>query len=272
MNQKLMNNNPSNTLLNIAIEAALMAGHEILAVYESGDFSVEAKADGSPLTRADKLAHAKIAAKLEKTGVPILSEEGRTIPFAERAAWGRLWIVDPLDGTKEFISCNGEFTVNIALVENGTPVLGIIYVPDLHELFYGVVDQGAWKVEGANRFDNIGELLATAILLPLKHDATTYRVAVSRSHMNERTISFIDSLREEHPGLEIMQLGSSLKFCMAASGEADIYPRFGPTMEWDTAAGHAIALAAGKRMEKADDEGEITYNKENLLNPYFIVR
>lgn len=267
-----MNTMPLNHLLTIAIESALVAGKEILAVYESGDFSVETKADNSPLTRADKLAQAVIAATLEQTGIPVLSEEGRAIPYAERTAWTRLWIVDPLDGTKEFISRNGDFTINIALIEEGKPVLGVIYVPALHELFYGIAAESAWKVEGANRFDSIGELMAAAVRLPLKRDATTYRVAVSRSHMDRRTRAFIDSLREEHPDLEIVQRGSSLKICMVASGEADIYPRFGPTMEWDTAAGHALALAAGKRMVKADAKDDLAYNKENLLNPFFIVR
>lgn len=257
--------------MKIAIEAAIAAGNEILSVYESGDFAVEAKADNSPLTKADKLAHVTIVATLKKTGVPVLSEESKAIPYAERAAWTQLWIVDPLDGTKEFISRNGEFTVNIALIQEGKPVLGVIYVPVLHELFYGVADDGAYKVERANRFENIDKLLAAGVPLPLKSDEATYRVVGSRSHMDERTMAFIDTMRQEHPVLEILQRGSSLKICMVASGEADIYPRFGPTMEWDTAAGHAIALAAGKRMMKADEKGDLAYNKENLLNPFFIV-
>jgi len=138
-------------LLKIAVETALVAGKEILSVYEAGNFSIEAKADKSPLTSADKLAHAVIAAKLEETGVPVLSEEGRAIPYAERAAWTRLWIVDPLDGTKEFISRSGDFTVNIALIDEGQPVLGVIYVPVLDELFFGIVGDGAYKVEGTSR-------------------------------------------------------------------------------------------------------------------------
>ncbi|TNJ38931.1 3'(2'),5'-bisphosphate nucleotidase CysQ [Chlorobaculum thiosulfatiphilum] len=259
-------------LLKIAVETALVAGKEILSVYETGNFSIEAKADKSPLTSADKLAHAVIAAKLEETGVPVLSEEGRAIPYAERAALTRLWIVDPLDGTKEFISRSGDFTVNIALIDEGQPVLGVIYVPVLDELFFGIVGDGAYKVEGTSRFKSIGELMATAIKLPLKSDGARYRVVNSRSHMNERTTAFIDSLRQKHPDLEIVQRGSSFKICMVASGEADIYPRFGPTMEWDTAAGHAIALAAGKHMVKADEQGDLAYNKENLLNPFFIVQ
>lgn len=267
-----MKQEPLNTLLNVAVEAAIAAGKEILSVYESRDFAVEAKEDNSPLTRADKLAHAVIAEKLASTGVPVLSEEGKAVPRAERAAWTRLWIVDPLDGTKEFISRNGEFTVNIALIDEAKPALGVIYVPVLHELFYGIVGQGAWKVENATRFDDVGELKAAAVRLPLKRDGAPYRVLGSRSHMNERTMAFIDALREEHPDLEIVQRGSSLKICMVASGEADIYPRFGPTMEWDTAAGHAIAAAAGKKMVKADGEVELIYNKEKLKNPFFIVR
>jgi 3'(2'), 5'-bisphosphate nucleotidase len=261
-----------NTLLEVAVDAAIAAGKEILSVYESGNYSIEVKADNSPLTKADKLAHATIAAKLDETRLPILSEEGRSIPFAERAAWQKLWVVDPLDGTKEFISRNGEFTVNIALIEKGKPILGVIYVPVMNELFFGIVGEGAFKVEETNRFDVIREMMAAAVRLPLKRDDATYRVVGSRSHMDKQTLSFIDSLRKAHPDLEIVQRGSSLKICMLASGEADIYPRFGPTMEWDTAAGHAIALAVGKRMAKADEKDDLTYNKENLLNPFFIVK
>jgi len=261
-----------NRLLDIAVEAAIVAGKDIISVYESGDFSVETKVDNSPLTRADKLAHEAIATKLAQTGVPMLSEEGQTIPYAERATWTQLWIVDPLDGTKEFISRNGEFTVNIALIYKARPVLGVIFVPVLQELFFGIIGCGAYKVERVNHFDSIKELMEVAVRLPLISDRVTYRVIGSRSHMDERTMRFIDSLRKEHPELEIVQRGSSLKICMVASGEADIYPRFGPTMEWDTAAGHAIALATGKRLIKADEEGELVYNKENLLNPYFIVK
>lgn len=270
--RKKMNKEALKSLLNIAVDAAIVAGKEILSVYESGDFTIETKEDNSPLTRADKLAHAAIATKLEQTGIPVLSEEGRAIPHAERAAWTRLWIVDPLDGTKEFISRNGDFTVNIALIEEGSPVLGVIYVPVTHELYYGIVGDGAWKVVEANRFDDTGELMAAAIRLPLESAGTTYRVVGSRSHMNEQTMAFIDSLRKEHPDMEIVQRGSSLKICMVASGEADIYPRFSSTMEWDTAAGHAIALAAGKRIVSANDNIDLIYNKKNLLNPFFIVR
>lgn len=267
-----MNKEQLNALLIIAIETAITASKVIISVYESGDFTVEAKADKSPLTKADQLAHAAIVAKLESTKVPVLSEEGQNIPFAERVSWRRLWVVDPLDGTKEFISRNGEFTVNIAFIEEGKPILGVIYVPVLHELFFGIVGSGAYKVDAANRFDGISELMAAAIRLPIKRDDAKYRVVGSRSHMNERTLSFIESLRKTYPNLEIVQRGSSLKICMVASGEADIYPRFGPTMEWDTAAGHAIALAAGKRIAKSDEKGDLIYNKKDLLNPYFIVK
>lgn len=260
-----------NSLLEIAVNATIAAGKEILSVYKSGDFSIEVKDDNSPLTRADKLAHATIAAKLDETSLPILSEEGRSIPYAERVVWQRLWIVDPLDGTKEFISRNGEFTVNIALIDEGKPILGVIYVPVFQELFFGIVGSGAYKVDAANHFDGMSELMAAAVRLPMKRDDATYRVVGSRSHMDTQTLSFIDSLRKWHTELEIVQRGSSLKICMVASGEADIYPRFGPTMEWDTAAGHAIALAAGKRMAKVDEKDDLTYNKENLLNPFFIV-
>ncbi len=259
----------------LAIQAAVEAGRAIMDVYESEDFEIEMKGNNSPLTKADRAAHECIVGKLESFGLPVLSEEGKSIAYETRKEWKRFWLVDPLDGTKEFISRNGEFTVNIALIEDGAPLLGVVYVPVLDELFYGAVGQGSYYVGGARGdLPRDDELREKGSVLPFKNKTSKqkpYRVVGSRSHMNELTTSFIDSLRDEHPGLEIVQRGSSLKICMVAAGDADIYPRFGPTMEWDTAAGHAIVRAAGKNLVEADTGKDLQYNKENLLNPYFIV-
>lgn len=250
-----------------ALDAALKAGAEILAIYGQDDHGIELKGDDSPLTKADKAAHRVIMETLEPTGLPVLSEEGGAIPYAERSAWKRFWMVDPLDGTKEFISRNGEFTVNIALLENGKPVMGVVYVPVLDELYVGKEGQGALLVRHA-----AAEPWETVTLPCGVAGDGVYRVVGSRSHLNDETLAFVEELRAEHPEIELVQRGSSLKICMVAAGEADIYPRFGPTMEWDTAAGHAVVRAVGKRMVIVGSDDEVRYNKEDLLNPYFIVR
>ena len=246
-------------LLAIAKKAALAAGAEILIIYESGDFSIEAKADDSPLTLADKAAHNKIVSYLEATKLPILSEEGRDIPYKERKNWEYFWLVDPLDGTKEFIKKNGEFTVNIALIRHGTPILGVVYPPVLGELYWSVVQKGAFK-----EFNGELQRLNTT-----KKSLTEsgLRVVASRSHLSPETEEFISELKEP----KVVSKGSSLKFLLVASGDADVYPRFGPTMEWDTAAAHAIVMEAGGSVTLEDMVTPLSYNKMNLLNPYFIV-
>ncbi len=261
-------------LINTAIQAAIKAGKEILSIYNDpqSDFSIERKADNSPLTIADKASHRIINELLMATSLPVLSEEGKEIPYAERKKWESFWLVDPLDGTKEFIKRNDEFTVNIALITNGKPEMGVIYVPVTGALYVGITGTGAWKLENATDnsvFDTLqqsGEKLTGNV----PHDK--YTVIGSRSHRNEETNQYIDKLREKHPQLEIISRGSSLKICQVAEGLADEYPRFGPTMEWDTAAGHAIANAAGKHLWLTDYSQELNYNKENLLNPFFIVK
>lgn len=249
-------------LLATAIKAALDAGRDIMEIYDDpeADFGIERKADNSPLTRADKAAHARIMTYLEPTGIPVLSEEGAHLPFDERRTWQRLWIVDPLDGTKEFIKRNGEFTVNIALVEDGSPVMGVIYVPVKQQLYYGIVGEGATKEEDGVRSS-----------LPLPAGERAFTVVASRSHLSAETADFIDNLRREHPDLELVSSGSSLKICLVAEGRADIYPRHAPTMEWDTAAGDAIARAAGREVVDAMTDEPLRYNKEDLHNPWFVV-
>ncbi len=249
--------------LRIAICAARAASEKILEIYNdpNADFEVERKADNSPLTKADRAAHLEIVRILEPLQIPILSEEGRGVTFEERSAWSRLWIVDPLDGTKEFIKRNGEFTVNIALVEEGVPVLGVIYVPVSGELYFGDCAQGAFKVVDGEEFK-----------LPFSCERDEYIVVASRSHLSSETMEFIESLRGAHPTIEMVSKGSSLKICLVAEGAADVYPRYAPTCEWDTAAGDAILRAAGGYLSQVDCEEPLQYNKESLLNPHFITR
>ncbi len=261
-------------MLNTAISAAIKAGTEILKIYNdpSADFSVEKKADNSPLTIADKASHRIIDGSLKTTGLPVLSEEGRNIPFEERKNWQRFWMVDPLDGTKEFIKQNGEFTVNIALIENTKPVAGIIYVPVTRTLYVGTSEKEAWKLEQAEDVVSLDDVMNRGHKLPQNIQNQNYTIVGSRSHANEETKAYIEKRKKEHQQIDIISRGSSLKICMVAEGLADEYPRFGPTMEWDTAAGHAIANAAGKKVWHIDLKNELTYNKEDLLNPFFIVK
>jgi 3'(2'), 5'-bisphosphate nucleotidase len=248
------------TYLPIAIDAASEACKEILDVYNSGDFQAEAKGDNSPLTLADKNAHHKIVALLSSTGLPILSEEGKSIPYEERKHWEYFWMVDPLDGTKEFIKRNGEFTVNIALIHNSVPILGVVAVPVTGEVFYGATDLGAWLKK-----DGRETKLTVRTTTDLKEQGL--RVVASRSHMNDETQSFIDKLKDPM----LVSKGSSLKFMLLAEGKADVYPRYAPTMEWDTAAAHAIVNQVGLKVFEYGKQTELVYNKQDLLNPYFLV-
>lgn len=260
-------------LIDIAIRAALEGGREIMEVYAS-DIAVEMKEDRSPLTLADKRAHLAIMKRLEPTAIPILSEEGRDISYSERSSWGRFWMVDPLDGTKEFIKRNGEFTVNIALIENGIPIAGIIYVPVREELYVGMKTQGAYKMSGVTTTNKVDleQLKKNGLKLPVINSDRSYMIVGSRSHMSEKTETFINDLKVKHGEVDIVSMGSSLKICLVAEGAADVYPRFAPTMEWDTAAGHGIALGAGCEVIDAHTQSPMRYNKENLLNNHFVVQ
>ena len=262
--------------LSIAIKAAIKAGNEIMRVYNDpkSDFQVEKKADNSPLTIADKNANEIITSLLDRTMIPILSEEGKEIPFEERAKWPELWIVDPLDGTKEFIKKNGEFTVNIALVRAGVPVLGVIYLPAKQIIYMGVDGVGAFKAEVKNpeTIYIVDEVMGAAIRIPQAQERDNLIVVASRSHLSPETETYIAKLKEEGKEIDMISSGSSIKICLVAEGAADVYPRFAPTMEWDTAAGHAIAKAAGKEIYHTDEITPLTYNKEDLLNPWFIVK
>ena len=262
-------------LLRLAIKASVYAGKEILEVYDRDDFKITSKEDKTPLTLADSRAHNKIIEYLDQTNIPVLSEEGIHLPYEDRKKWDYFWLVDPLDGTKEFIKRNGEFTVNIALIEKNTPMAGVIYVPVSKILYFANGDQGAYKITDVE-YDDFDDLdfeviRSNAQKLPLVDFERSFTVVGSRSHMSEETEKFIIGLKEEHDNLEMISIGSSLKQCMIAEGKADIYPRFGPTMEWDTGAGHAIVNASGGCITKVDGT-PLVYNKENLLNPHFIVK
>lgn len=259
-----------------AIDAALRAGERILSIYNDpkSDFQVERKADNSPLTIADRKAHEAICESLCETPFPLLSEEGRHLPYEERKHWETLWIVDPLDGTKEFIKRNGEFTVNIALVRAAVPVMGVIYLPVKQELYFAEEGLGAYKLSGITSRGGVSleELMASACRLPQPQERKNFVIVASRSHLTPETSDYIEEMKARHAGVELVSSGSSIKICLVAEGKADVYPRFAPTMEWDTAAGHAIARAAGMEVYQAGKADEpLQYNKEDLLNPWFVV-
>ena len=267
-------------LILTAIIAAKRAGEAILDVYDS-DFEVEQKDDKSPLTLADKRSNEIITDVLEQTitvnnsAVPILSEEGKEIPYDERKKWEYFWLVDPLDGTKEFVKRNGEFTVNIALIHRHKPVLGIIYIPVKDVFYFAAINFGTYKLENSKILTgdlSIRELIDNSQKLPLdNNNKTSLTVIGSRSHTSEEFSEFVRRLNEKYENVEFISSGSSLKLCLVAEGIADVYPRFGPTMEWDTAAGQAIVEQAKGRVMDTQTNEPLSYNKSNLLNPFFIV-
>lgn len=246
-------------LLHQAIRASALACKEILRVYNSGNFQAELKGDNSPLTIADKKAHQIISSILEATDLPVLSEEGKMTTYDERKDWEYFWMVDPLDGTKEFLKRNGEFTVNIALIHDTRPILGVVAVPVTGDIYYAGDNSAFLKRNGVDK-----KLLRRGCI-DLKRPGL--RVVASRSHMNYETKQFIETLQAP----SLVSSGSSLKFMLLAEGSADIYPRYAPTMEWDTAAAHAIVNAVGLKVLQKGKPEELTYNKENLVNPEFLV-
>ena len=248
-------------MIQTAINIALEAGKKILEVYESADFDVDVKADDSPLTRADLASHHYIIKALEALSpdIPILSEESKGIVYSDRKSWNRFWLVDPLDGTKEFIKRNGEFTVNIALIDMGQPVMGIVHVP--------VTDMTYWaeKAKGAFKRENGQDSRLSAAKGLNKH----LKVVASRSHAGPETTAFLEALAKDYQ-IDVVSKGSSLKLCQVAENSADLYPRLGPTMEWDTAAAQCVVEQAGGEVSTLEGR-PLRYNKENLLNPYFMV-
>ncbi|WP_225035064.1 3'(2'),5'-bisphosphate nucleotidase CysQ [Winogradskyella sp. SM1960] len=275
MNNKSLTTIPPHRLtelLHQSIKAALEAGKAILDIYHSDDFQVELKGDDSPLTKADIASHNVIMSHLSATDIPVLSEEGKSIPYEERKDWSQLWIVDPIDGTKEFIKRNGEFTVNIALVENQKTVLGVIYVPVLNDLYFSTSETGAFKVKVNLKDYNVETLLEQGRKLPLEREDKTFTIVASRSHRSLETEAYVSDLRKEHGDVNLISKGSSLKLCMVAEGQADCYPRFAPTMEWDTAAGQAICEHAGFEVIDWSTKERMLYNRAELLNGWFLVR
>jgi len=261
-----------NKKLQIAIEASLKAGKIIMEVYDLA-FEVEYKDDKSPLTEADTKANDIINSYLTKTEFPIISEENKQTDYSVRKNWKTCWVVDPVDGTKEFIKRNGEFTVNIALITNGKPELGIIYVPVTKVIYFADTKNNlAHKSELDSHGTSIEEVIEKATLLePKLANSNPVQVVGSRSHMSQETLDFIEDLKSKGKDVEVVSKGSSLKFCLVAEGKADVYPRFAPTMEWDTAAGQAICNAVGIDVISKETNESLLYNKENLLNPWFLV-
>ena len=256
-------------MIDIIVKASQEASRKILEIYAQ-DFDVFEKSDASPLTLADQMAHDVIVSYLKDTPYPILSEEGKTMSYDERKNWNEFWLVDPLDGTKEFVKKNGEFTVNIALIRAGVPVLGAVYAPVLNQLYLGGEGIGAYKIEISPDEVFSSALMNDANRIPRK-SPDVFTIVASKSHHSPETESFVNDMREKHGQVEFVSMGSSLKLCLVAEGAAHVYPRLAPTMEWDTAAGQAVCLAAGKRAYRHDNNDDLVYNKENLLNPFFVV-
>ena len=246
------------TALDNLVKISRKAGDEILDVY-NGTISVTLKDDLSPLTDADRRSNKVITDQLSELypDIPILSEEGQEINYSDRKGWNLFWLIDPLDGTKEFIKRNGEFTVNIALIENGHPIAGVVYAPTKDTFWYGAREIGSFKVDSDSDPEKISVI---------NDSYNPIKIVSSRSHPSSKLQSYLDRF-DSH---EIIHMGSSLKICLVADGSAHIYPRLGPTMEWDSGAGHAVLKYAGGFLTDTTTEEELVYNKQNLLNPDFI--
>ncbi len=248
--------------INVIIKVAYDAGNAILDIYEQ-DFDVVEKEDNSPLTLADKASNNVIISALKRLypNIPFISEEEKATAYDERKSWEYFWLIDPLDGTKEFIKKNGEFTVNIALVRNKVSVLGVIYVPVTDEIYFAIEGQGAFKVDSGG---------GKSKLQVKGHSKESLKIVASRSHLSKEVEEYIEEKRNHYDKVDCVSAGSSLKFCLVAEGIADVYPRLGPTMEWDTAAGQIIVEEAGGMV--LDNGEKLQYNKEVLRNPFFIVK
>lgn len=258
-------------LLDTAIKAALEAGKSVLEIYHSEDFDLEIKGDNSPLTKADKVSHDVIISFLRKTNTPVLSEEGKSICYEHRKDWTQLWIVDPLDGTKEFVERNGEFTINIAFIENQRPIIGVVFVPVTRELYFSSKEIGSYKaVVDLKNFD-VNTLILNGNKLPIKREDETFTIVTSRSHMSLETHNYVNKMQDIHGEVNLISKGSSIKLCMVAEGIANCYPRLANTMEWDTAAGQAICESAGFEVLDWQTKQSLLYNRKKLLNNWFLV-
>ena len=255
-------------LLNAVNEIAIAAGSEILDVYNSEQaIEVSTKQDDSPLTDADRRAHLLIVDRLSSLtpNIPLLSEESDAIDYSLRKSWQRYWLIDPLDGTKEFINRNGEFTVNIALIENGQSVAGVVHVPVTGISYFGGIGIGAWK-QNINQLDNEVQLIVSQAM----QENSGVRIVASRRHLGEQLDALVEKIENHFGKATLLSMGSSLKMCLLAEGSADIYPRMAPTSEWDTAAAHGILCAAGGEIVDLQFR-PLRYNsKPELLNPFFI--
>jgi len=256
-------------LLEVALKAALKGGEAVLKFYSKGKGEVFLKEDKSPLTKADLLSHREITETLSSTSYPILSEEGKGIPYSKRKNWKRFWLVDPLDGTKEFIKGNGEFTVNVALIEEGRPIIGVVYAPAIGELYFAALGLGSFKTLNF-KGPSFDAVLKESFRLKGRVPKGGVTIVKSRSHPSKETEEFIKKLKERFGEVREVSRGSSLKLCLVAEGKADVYPRFGPTMEWDTAAGQAVVEMSEGVVVNVETEMRLTYNKESLKNPFFI--
>ena len=273
-----------------ALLAVKEAGEAILEVY-LGEIDVTYKEDDSPLTIADKRSHSAILTRLTSdpvSNIPIISEEGKQTPYEERSQWEKFWLVDPLDGTKEFVKRSDEFTVNIALIHRSRPVVGIVSLPAVGRVYFAAEGLGSYKLEDAELAEQISlgkressggrlrmeDLIADAKRLPIHQPAnrSTDRVNLvgSRSHGTEALSDFVNRMKEHYNEVRFVPAGSALKLCLVAEGRADLYPRFGPTMEWDTAAGHCVVEQSGGTVVSMDGKIPLAYNKEDLHNPYFV--
>jgi 3'(2'), 5'-bisphosphate nucleotidase len=269
-------NTDLNNLLLLAIRSAFNAGKTVMGIYGNDHLIIKRKKDFSPLTLADQAANEVLMTYLEKTQIPVISEEGKQYEYAIRKNWEFFWLVDPLDGTKEFLKRNGEFTVNIALVNYNLPLIGVVYAPAYGHLYYGSPDLGAYLLStGGFQTDipaEMPQIIRLSEKLPFRTKRVHYTIVSSRSHVNFETQRYILMIKKQHSRTRVISKGSSLKFCLVAEGSADIYPRFGPTMEWDTAAGQAVAVHSGCSVVRYDTGDILAYNKKELRNPWFIVR
>ena len=261
-----------------AFNAALRAGAGIMEIYNGEqEFLVNLKSDNTPITEADRRSHETIKDYLSRTRIPLMSEEGRDLLYEERCGWDLYWLVDPLDGTLEFIKRTGEFTINIALMVNNRPTVGVVYVPTSGRIYFAIEGRGAWKrigmIPNPNAQMNISEIMRGAEPLPQTDGANDPKVvALSRSHISPDTHIVVDSLKEKFGKIEILTQGSSLKLCLVAEGLVDIYPRTTPTSEWDTAAGECILNEAGGSIRELEHNSTLNYNKPTLINPNFICK
>ena len=246
-------------------QIAKEAGSEVINIYQR-DFDIEFKSDQSPLTEADSKSNDVIIKALRSLhpDISIISEENKKVPYSERSLWGQFWLIDPLDGTKEFIKKNGEFTINIALIRDGLPVLGVVYKPVDEILYVAEKNSGAFKTEKYGKISRISNNVHYSELEKIK-------VVASRSHLTAEVNEFIQDLENEGKIVEMISVGSSLKLCLVAEGSANVYPRFGPTMEWDTGAAQAVVMESGRSVLNYETSELLNYNKESLLNPCFTV-